>query len=375
MNSAALWIISPLDFLTACIRNDLLLRDSMFRYFGSKASTSSKIADLVGELVPNGTVADAFGGLGTIGAVLRARGHRVTTCDILTFPHYFQISRIECKGVPSFKRLRDALDIERGTDLAGLLNKRHAPASWFVKEYSKERKFFTSSNASRIAGIWHQIVHWDNAGLLDRRERAFLVTSLLNSMDSVANTAGTYYAHLKEFHRKALKPFQFDWISVTSGRRIGRAVHGDALGVLQGKAFDLLYLDPPYNSRNYAGYYHLPESLALLKRPNIRKDSASGVPTNQHLGTENIRSGMTLEYLEKIISNVEWGVLIVHYCSDGFIPLKDLNESLCKFGNVRTYEIDALGYTTTKIKRSITHHVFVVTRFETGTTWSTESAF
>jgi adenine-specific DNA-methyltransferase len=340
-------------------------RNVMFRYFGSKASTSSKVADLVAELAPEGKIADAFGGLGTIGAELRKRGHHVTTCDVLTFPHYFQVSRIECKRVPSFKPLLAKIGLDNPAQLLCFLSKKRAPRSWFVKEYATERKFFTTSNAIKIAGVWHQIVKWNEESLINPRERAFLVSSLLNSMDRVANTAGTYYAHLKEFDRKSLKDFEFAWIPVAVGRFVGRAYLGDALTELRGKNFELLYLDPPYNERNYAGYYHLPESLAKLTKPTIRTGSASGIPVAPHPGAEFIRSGMTLEYLELLIMNVGWNSLVVHYCEDGLIPLSDLSTSLKRFGVVRQVKMNALGYTTRKIERSIYHHVFIVTKFET----------
>ena len=32
--------------------------------------------------------------------------------------------------------------------------------------------------------------------------------------------------------------------------------------VAEQEPFELLYLDPPYNSRQYPGYYHIPELIA-----------------------------------------------------------------------------------------------------------------
>ena len=342
----------------------------MFRYFGSKASTSAQIAELVGQLAPLGTIADAFGGLGTIGAELRSRGHKVTTCDVLTFPHFFQVSRIECNSVPKFHALLDANGMANSFEIQTKLNKCYAPTSWFVTEFSKKRKFFTYENAVKIAGAWHQIVRWNNDGLLNKVEKAFLVSSLLNSMDLVANTAGTYYAYLKDFNRKALRPFRFDWLLVNKGKHLGTALHGDACLSLQGKAYDVLYLDPPYNDRNYAAYYHLPESLALLTKPKTNTESMSGIPLSPHVGAQNIRDGMSLAYLEKIITNVGWNSLIVHYCDGALIPLEKMAQSLRKYGRVEELQVNALGYTTKKIARLTSHHVFVVTPNSSATTGS-----
>ena len=79
---------------------------NMFRYFGTKAATSGYVADIVNGLTTSGSIADAFGGLGTIGAELKYNGHQVTTCDVLTFPHLFQVARIECNEIPCFTQLK-----------------------------------------------------------------------------------------------------------------------------------------------------------------------------------------------------------------------------------------------------------------------------
>ncbi|MBC3832418.1 DNA adenine methylase [Undibacterium amnicola] len=332
----------------------------MFRYFGSKASTSSQISQLISSLTPTGSVADAFGGLGTIGAELRLNGFRVTTCDVLTFPHTFQIARIEGKSTLPFSKLRESMDIQSMEQISSILNMSYAPNSWLVNEYAVERLFFTRENAVRIAGAWHQIKRWHEEGLLNRRERALLIASLLNSMDAVANTAGTYYAYLKSFHRKAVKTFNFEWFPVRGGQYVGHALLGDALSCLAGKNFDVLYLDPPYNNRNYASYYHLPESMSTLKQPKTNYERASGVPIHPHPASINIRDGMTVEYIEKLAAQVGWKWLIVHYCDGALIPLETMRCALKKFGSLNEFTLPALGYTTTKSTRTIHHHVFVV---------------
>jgi adenine-specific DNA-methyltransferase len=332
----------------------------MFRYIGSKSSTSTNISSLINDLIGVGTVADAFGGLGTIGAALREQGHRVTTCDVLNFPHAFQVARIEGRAKLPFEKLGQEMNLHSMAEIREKLNSSKMARSWLVSEYSEQRKFFTHENALAIAGAWHQIKRWHDAQMLSRRETALLIASLLNSMDAVANTAGTYYAYLKTFHRKALKPFNFDWFPVVGGRYIGQALHGDALSCLKGKTFDVLYLDPPYNSRNYASYYHLPESMSTLNRPKTNPERASGVPTGVHPGSASIRDGMTIGYIEKLASDVGWKWLIVHYCDGALIPLTTMRERLGRFGRVQELTLPALGYTTSKIARTINHHVFVV---------------
>jgi adenine-specific DNA-methyltransferase len=132
--------------------------------------------------------------------------------------------------------------------------------------------------------------------------------------------------------------------------------------LLAGKTFDLLYLDPPYNKRNYAAYYHLPETLAGLKPVRLNGSSLSGQPKAVDQRGTNIRNAAGLAYNEELIKAVDWKTLILHYCDKSLIPLQDLRTMLRRYGKVREETINALGYTNQPGSRSILHNVFVVTK-------------
>ena len=332
----------------------------MFRYFGSKHSSATQVAQLATEGFDGTTAADAFGGLGTIGAVLKGSGFKVTTCDVLKLPNAFQHARIVCQERPRFTRLRKATGLESASAILEHLDTRRADRSWLVNEFSTQRQFFTRDNASRIAGAWNAIKRWGEADLLSDSERKYLLASFLNSMDPCANTAGTYYAHLKQWHRKALRPFQMKWISVQIGVAGGQALVGDALEVLRGQSFDLLYLDPPYNRRDYSRYYHLPESLASLKRPDTNPESASGVPRQMLDASPLIRKSAEASYLRELIYSVHWKRLVVQYCEGSEIPMPELREMLRQAGRLQEHVLPALGYTTAAQARQHKHHVFII---------------
>lgn len=333
----------------------------MFRYLGSKAATSASISRIVGS-TSTLTAADAFGGIGTIGAAFKEQGLQVTSCDVLDFPHAFQVARIECSRTPSFSKVRNQYGDKSVEELRFRLMQATQSTSWFEREFSEKRMFFSAQNAKHIAGAWRTIRKWEGEGLLSRRERAFLVASHLNSMDAVANTAGTYYAFLKSLDRKARKPFEFSWIKPSVGKYCGSALRGDALDLLAGKTFDLLYLDPPYNKRNYAAYYHLPEALAGLRPVRLNGSSISGQPKAIDQRGVNIRNAASLAYNEDLIKAVGWKTLIVHYCDKALIPLHDLRTMLRRYGKVREETINAWGYTNQPGSRAILHNVFVVTK-------------
>lgn len=334
----------------------------MFRYFGSKASTAPLVADLAWDGFSPVTVADAFGGLGNMGAEFKRRGCKVTTCDILSFPNSFQHARIACQRIPSFLTVRKELGIDGVPQLLEVLNTTNKPSRWFIREYSDTRQFFTPENARRIGAAWAEIIRWNRKGWLSDSERKYVIASLINSADACANTAGTYYAYLKNWDRKALKPFVMQWLPVEAGQNAGVALQGDALECLADKKFDLLYLDPPYNARDYSRFYHLPETLAKLKTVRIDSDSKAGQPLQRSTMGTAIRNAMRPPYLVSLIDAVRWKRLVVQYAEGAYIPLKQLHNVLNEFGDVVTHEIPATGYRTTKGTRQQKHHVFIVDR-------------
>jgi len=332
----------------------------MFRYFGSKASTASIVADTTLAGYEGASIADAFGGLGNIGAEFKLRGCSVTACDLLRFPNAFQHVRLVCKTMPSFRKVKSYLGISSSEGLRLYLNSKCEPDSWFVHEYSVSRKFFTASNAVSVAGAWYEITSWIKLGLIDDNEIKFLTASLLNSMDAVANTAGTYYAYLKKWDRKAIKEFNFSWYNGLVAGPKGTALNGDALESLTGRSFDVLYLDPPYNSRDYSRYYHLPETLARYAEVQIDKNSMSGQPVERSAAGGKVREAMKLPYLSRLICEVGWKRLVVQYAEGAYISIENLAKELSCHGTMKVHEVSALGYQSRNGARKQTHHVFII---------------
>jgi adenine-specific DNA-methyltransferase len=327
------------------------------RYFGSKASTLDVLLRLVRSYIPHGTLCDPFGGIATVGAHFKTAGYQVITGDQLTFATYFQIARIEYSRTPSFRNLRQVTGLMSSQDVAQHLDALPPADGWFVAQYAGKRRFYSRANAQRIEAVRRQIQTWHDDGLLSARERAFLLASLIHCADKVANTAGTYYAYLKRLHRKAKNVFCFELLRPAKGQP-GRSYRADAVDLVRRRAYDVLYLDPPYNERCYSGYYHLPETLATLRRwkPVHGK---SGVPT------QLVRSGFNSHEAAKrslaaIVNVARFKLLVFHYSDDGLISPKEVRAILHKRGLFRSYQLTSSGYTTKNLRRQITHRVYVV---------------
>ena len=326
------------------------------RYLGSKAATAATILQAVSSRVPSGSFCDPFGGIGVVGSLFKESGYRVTSGDMLRNAYNFQVARIERNQRPTFCRLRRSYGLHGFRDVTHRLNETVAHGGWFEREYAIKRRFFTSENARRIDGCRRLIREWSRGELLTSSEKSVLLASLVDSMDKVANTAGTYYAYLKHWYRKALRPFQFQLLLPTRGNSDCRAHHCSAETLVSGRHFDILYLDPPYNDRCYGGYYHLPETFALQKTPRPR--GKAGVPATHSPRSAFNNSAGALNALTTLISNASFKLLVFHYADDGLISRKDIQKLLRQFGAVSEQTLSARGYSTNQGRRTIRQRVY-----------------
>ena len=104
---------------------------------------------------------------------------------------------------------------------------------------------------------------WRRSGAIGDDAFYVLLAGIIEGADRVANTAGVYAAFIKRWQPNALKPFAVVTEAPIASRARCRAYQADAVDVARTLGrIDLLYLDPPYNTRQYAGYYHVPELIA-----------------------------------------------------------------------------------------------------------------
>lgn len=325
------------------------------RYFGSKASVTDQVVDLIRSLGSFSSACDPFGGLGTVAAALRRHGYRVVTGDQLMFAHLFQTARLELSAQPPFKSLVRRLD---GQAVTAHLDSLPGEHGWLTQTYAVERSFFTVENAEKVEAIWKTILGWRREGLTESREHALLMASLIDSADAVANTAGTYHAYLKQFAPRTRKPIRFRLLDVDAGPR-GNALLGDAGRTARTAGADLLYLDPPYNRRNYGGYYHLPETLARGRELSVR--GVAGLPNRAFPRSDFYVKARAESALRRLVQKAPWRALVLHYSDQGLVPAEAIRRILHPLGQVKEQIVMAQGFSTVG-SRSTPHRIYTVVR-------------
>lgn len=128
--------------------------------------------------------------------------------------------------------------------------------------------FFSRSDCRKIGYIREDIEARFADGEINEREHALLITSLLYAADKIANTCGHYDA----FRQGVTFDKQLE-LSVPlpiEKLNIGNVCYNtDTNELVKNIHADLVYIDPPYNSRQYCDAYHLLENIARWEKPKV----------------------------------------------------------------------------------------------------------
>lgn len=128
--------------------------------------------------------------------------------------------------------------------------------------------FFSRADCIKIGYIRNDIESSFKAGVINERERAILITSLLYAMDKIANTCGHYDAYIQgAAFEKSLELYVPQ--AANDNNVDNKCYNMDANRLVKNITADLVYIDPPYNSRQYCDAYHVLENVARWSKPQV----------------------------------------------------------------------------------------------------------
>jgi adenine-specific DNA-methyltransferase len=206
-----------------------------------------------------GSVHDAFAGTASVSRALKEKGWRVHSSDLLMSSYVFQRAYVVAEDA-------DPLLGDMARDLSAL-----SPREAFISQHfspshrsgAGSRMYFTPENAGRIDAAREELELWRKAGKIDENNYYLLLAAIIEGADRVANTAGVYASYMKRWQTNAKRRFEVVPELPITGAQPARAWLLDATETARSIGeVDLLYIDPPYNSRQYVAYYHIPEILA-----------------------------------------------------------------------------------------------------------------
>lgn len=361
------------------------------RFIGNKTKLVEYIQQALNQttLMSNGSLHgikfyDFFAGTGSVGKHFKSQGAIVEASDILYFSYVLQKAFIENTGEPKFTKLLTILGDEATSSsllptpysrvveyLNGLKGRKGFIYNNYTEEGTKEtgsehiRMFFIGENGQKIDHIRQIIQEWKDNKIIDDHEYYVLLATLVESVPFFANISGVYAAFLKKYDPRSVKPFHLKSIHFSDKGHGGKAYNGNSLDRLQDIDTDILYLDPPYNARQYAPNYHLLETVAHYDSPAIK--GVAGIRDYIAQKSEFCNAKTALTALDRIARDSKYKVLALSYNSEGIMATNDILNTLSKYGKTTLHELDYRRFKSNsngdaKHKTHIQEQLFILER-------------
>lgn len=308
------------------------------RYLGNKFKLLGFIEDIVSEKC-NGikSFCDIFAGTGVV-------GERFNKPEIKVISNDFLLSNYVC--LKAF--LGTSFKINNIVEKIDYLNNLKGDRENYFSEHFGNT-YFSLENARKIGIIREEI----EAITETEEEKNILICSLIYAVDKVANTVGHYDAFRKDLD--SLQPIKLLTPTIDYSSNWENEIYKeDANTLIKKIGCDVLYIDPPYNSRQYSDAYHLLENLAEWKKPKVE-----GVA--KKMDRSHIKSLYCLrnakQAFEDLIRNANCKHILLSYNNTGDskdgrsnarISDNDILRILKNKGEVETFERDYKAFTTGK---------------------------
>jgi len=208
---------------------------------------------------------------------------------------------------------------------------------WFATNY--KNTYFSEIDCRKIETI-REFIEIEKSSLTSK-EYAILLTSLIYSMDKCANTVGHFDAYIQsscianKFEFDLIQPFEF------TDKKI--SIYAEDANIIAEKiAADIIYVDPPYNSRQYCQFYHIYETIVRWDKPELFGTALK--PQGRHL-SDYCRTKAPIVFAD-LISKLKCKYIVVSYnntyesksgSSRNKITLEQIENILKERGEVETF--------------------------------------
>lgn len=316
------------------------------RYLGSKAKLVPFIKQTISEECGNfNSFADIFAGTGIVGYFFNEKDISVIVNDLLESNYQIYNAFFSSSYYDENKTSKIISDYN---------NVVVEDDNYFSINY--KNTYFSLETCRKIGFIREDIETKYKNGQLNFRERAILITSLLYAADRIANTVGHYDAYRENGDlNKTLKLEELEIFdnSINENNKIYKLNANDLVKEIEA---DIVYIDPPYNSRQYCDAYHVLENIAERKKPEVFGKAKK--MNRSALKSKYCMSRASLE-LEDLIKNIKAKYIIISYSNTGNcgagrsqakINDQQIIDCLSKKGTIKIFETDHNQFNAGKSK-------------------------
>lgn len=313
------------------------------RYIGNKTKLLNEIFNCAEQfnLSKNYTFADLFAGTGVVSYMFASKGHETILNDIL-YSNYVAYQAWFSSEIFNNKKIEEYINFFNSIDSKQLKN------NYFSDIYGD--KYFSINDSKKI-GYIRQFLE-ENKTLFNEREFYILLTALLYFTDRIANTVG----HFEYFLSKKPKDTQIKIENLNIQQLPSSEIYNiDSNELAKQIEADIIYIDPPYNARQYVNFYHVLENLARWNKPTEFEGNSMKFKRDE-LKSGYSRSSAPLLF-DDLISSLKCKLIIVSYsntysaksgASINKISEQQITSILSKRGKVQKKEIEYKAFNSGK---------------------------
>ena len=310
------------------------------RYLGNKYRLLPFINDVIAKECGNfNTFADIFAGTGAVSSSYTDK--ILYTNDILYSNYLCHLTWFS----------DEAFDISKIEKYIEYFNSELPYEDNYMTENFSDT-YFSRKNCSKIGFVRENIENEFKSGKINTRERAMLITSLLYGIDKIANTCGHYDAYRKGVDFP--ESFTMCVPEPNTNLKHNHCYNEDTNELVKIISADVVYIDPPYNSRQYCDAYHLIENIARWEKPEVFGEAKKMDRTalKSRYCTRSAPSAF-----KDLIDNLNAKYIVVSYNnmankgndrSNARISDTQILETLKSKGSVKTYSEEFKAFTTGK---------------------------
>ena len=281
------------------------------------------------------TFADLFAGTGAIGAKFKKNGFNVVANDIqyysfVTNKHYIENTDIKLPNKESNDLFNHLTHL---SGLEGYIYKNYSLGG--TKGTDNERMYFSDENALLCDAMRMELEKLIENKDISEGMYYYALASLLNAIDKVANTASVYGAFLKKLKKSAQKRIDLKPLEVIDGQAKYQVFNDDINKVIKKLSGDILYLDPPYNERQYCANYHMLETISKYDNPVIK--GKTGLRDYQDQKSAFCSSRTVVKAFNNLINDANFKFIFLSYNNEGLMPLNTIKEIMSEYGEYRVY--------------------------------------
>lgn len=301
-------------------------------YIGSKYSLldfiDNTIKSVVDEDMSHLVFCDLFAGTGIVGRHFKTRVGQVISND---WEYYSYIlnrnyigNHLEIDGKESY--------IERLNQLDGVDN------GFIFSQYclggGNNRQYFSDENGKKIDAARMAIEEWKSSGEISEDLYYFLLCSLIESADKHANTASVYGAFLKSLKKSAQKTMVVAPANYQFNNHNHRVYCEDANTLIKNISGDILYLDPPYNARQYGANYHLLNTIAEYKV--FEPKGKTGL--REYNKSNYCSKSVVRDSFENLIADAKFRYIVLSYNNEGLMSIDTIRQIMSKYGTYKVFQ-------------------------------------